>query len=978
MPDMTLRDDEADSQETSGAAGRPDRTEGLFIVALGASAGGLESLEKFFDNLPDDPGMAFVVIQHLSPDYKSLMVELLSKHTAMKVLRAEQNALVEANHVYLIPPRTSMTIRGGHLQLTEQDPGALHLPIDGFLASLGEDQGHRAIGIILSGTGSDGMRGVRAIKDAGGMVMVQAVPDAKFDGMPRSAISTGLVDFILPADQMPQALLQFVQNPGILSEEADPVALYETQQEALERVIAAVRKQTGVDFGFYKPATIVRRVDRRVNINQCLSLKDYADLVEKSITEVNTLYKELLIGVTRFFRDGPAFDVLRQQVIGQIFRQQGEGPVRVWVSGCSTGEEAYSLAMLFQEYQDEHEITRDVKIFATDLDREAVEFAAEGVFPESIVADLTPQQLGRFFIKRKEHYYVKRQLREMIIFAPQNVTRDPPFSNMDLVSCRNLLIYLQPTMQKRVLAMMAYALKHMGFLFLGSSESLGDSAGVFRPVDTRWKIYQKVATDRPLLSESLSAIRHQRPSTTTAAAGRQAGYEEAVLESLIQELVTSRHLACMLIDESFAVRHVFGQMDDLVQFQPGRASLDVRKIMHHDLAIAMTTAVSRARKTGQEVLYSRVSVTSRDLVVNLRVRPVQVRREGEMLLLIVFERVLSAADQGEPTAEVDINEGSQQRIGDLEQELQFTRANLQATIEELQTSNEELQATNEELVTSNEELQSTNEELQSVNEELHTVNSEYQEKIEELTRLNNDMDNLMRSTEVGTLFLDRQLHIRKYTPDVGSIVNIMPQDIGRPLAHITVRARQLDLVTLAEKLRPERKSLVEEVELPEGSSFLVRLSPYWTDSDRLDGLVISFVDVSPVKAAEERTRAVLDAVDDQIAILDETGRIADCNRSWEAMAEAQGDAAAELRVGTDFIRASLGILTGLSGQQLESTRKQVRDVLEGTERSVRLNTGKADGGPPKLLIVERLARIGSGAVVRRVACCGHTMPDCGG
>jgi two-component system CheB/CheR fusion protein len=551
------------------------------------------------------------------------------------------------------------------------------------------------------------------------------------------------------------------------------------------------------------------------------------------------------------------------------------------VPGCSTGEEAYSLGMLFQEYIETHQVVREVKIFATDIDQRAVEFAAEGIYPESVVADLSPERMQEFFVKRQDRYYVSRQLREMIIFAAQNLTKDPPFSNMDLVSCRNLLIYLQPSMQKRVLAMMAYALKHQGFLFLGSSETLGASVDVFRPVNSSWKIYQKVTSSRNLLHDSLQSAR-SRPSQPTRPAHSQSG-SDALLEKAFQALMLSQETASLILREDCSVLHVFGSVEDLIELQPGRASLDARKIMNPDLSVALSTAISRCQKTKQDVHYTRLHLTRKDIHVDLRVKPLTLTGD-EMAFLVTFNRSRKSQAVAEPTEEgetVDVDERTRQRVNDLEQELQYTRANLQATIEELQTSNEELQATNEELVTSNEELQSTNEELQSVNEELHTVNSEYQEKIEELTQLNNDMDNLLRATEIGTLFLDNQLQIRKYTPSVTEVVNIMPQDIGRPVSHLSTVMPNLDLADDAGRCLEMRTTIVRDIRRRDGRFFLLRFSPYLTDERRLEGVVMTLVDVTVVREAEQRTQVIIDELPVEILVVNESGKVIYTNSAWD-------------------------------------------------------------------------------------------------
>lgn len=903
------------------------------IVGIGASAGGLEALEKFFQNMPSDTGMAFVVVQHLSPDYKSMMVELLSKHTPMKVLRAEDGMPVVSNHIYLIPPKKLMTISHGRLILTEKEDGSvIHLPIDIFLRSLAADQGDAAVAIILSGTGSDGMRGVRAVKEAGGMVMVQDEMSAKFNGMPRAAISTGVADYILPPQEMPAELVKFTsRKPGVPTER---LPLNGPSTEPLADILLLLKNQTGVDFTYYKPNTVIRRLERRMHVNQIETLQDYFQYLIKSPREVNLLYKEMLIGVTNFFRDPEAFQFLKAKVIPEIVERRGpQDPIRVWCAGCSTGEEAYSLAMLFLEYHAEAGRPWDMKIFATDIDREALEYAGNGIYPESIAADVSPERLARFFTKSGGNYRVSRQMREMVIFAPHNVCKDPPFTRIDLISCRNLLIYLQPSMQKKVLAYFTFSLKPRGFLFLGASESVGDQAHYFTTYNQKWKIFRTRAEHRPVLGETL---RMTEPMPRKAAGLFEPSKIHRVVESgeLIERICTTLMerfaTTCLVVDENFHLLYLLGDPSLFIRLSPGQVSLDVLQLMPKDLSMAASTALYRVKKEGKEVTYK--GVTVRDLPagprrVHLRIVPERVRRQGNVLYLVFLEEETPNNQETIDATLVDPKDQAEQRIVDLEQELRYTRENLQATIEELETSNEELQATNEELLASNEELQSTNQELQSVNEELYTVNAEYQNKIAELTQLNNDLTNLLRCTDIGTLFLDREMKIRRFTPAATRFIHLMEQDLGRPLQHL---AHSLDYPNMIDDVLfvvDTGETVVREVLYRKEIPVLVKIFPYLDEHGNCQGAVVTFVDVSDVKAIqkdlakiEKEKDLILESVSDVILYLGKELKVLWANRASR-----------------DVFGLDASALVGLSREELWDSqgihidREMLLDVFKGAE-----------------------------------------------
>jgi two-component system CheB/CheR fusion protein len=841
-----------DDQLETGNAGP------IYYVGVGASAGGLEALESFFTPMPADSGMAFIVIQHLSPDYKSMMVELLSKRTAMPVRRAEEGMRVEANSVYLIPPKKNLSIFHGKLLLSESDHSrGLNLPIDVFLRSLADDQGEKAIGIILSGTGSDGVRGIRAIKEAGGMVMAQSEESARFDGMPRAAISTGLADFILPPDEMPPKLLSFVRHPYAAKTDRPQTLL--SDEDGLTRIFALLRERTRVDFTFYKPSTVVRRIERRMTVNQIHDLRDYVKFMESYSGEVTALYRELLIGVTSFFRDREVFDELEAHYLPRLFERVEGREVRFWVAGCSTGEEAYSLAMLSREILETLGKRLDVKIFATDLDRDAILRASSGIYPESIAADLPPKFLARYFHRREDHYQIDRAIREMVVFAQHNLIKDPPFTNIELVSCRNLLIYLQPVLQRKAMELMNFSLNPQGILLLGGSETTGELADLFEPLHQKFKLYASKGKRRPTSNgPEFSTVPEVRPwQNRVRAAGGQwlrSHEEERMLDRFLQSLAGDYVPLAVVVNEPMEALHILGDPEGYFRLPSGKLMNDITKIAVKDLAIPLATGLQKVFKTGEELKYTSIRLKWRDetKTIQIRIRPLPGKKGQEPLAVVFIEEMTPAPK--EPVASgaqvFDVSQEAEQRIHDLEQELQFSRENLQATIEELETSNEELQATNEELLASNEELQSTNEELQSVNEELHTVNAEYQSKIIELTELNNDLDNLMASTRIGTLFLDENLAIRRFTPEIRRVLKILDSDIGRPVNHLVHTLANVDLFRLIHEVARSAAEQEREVRTQDGAWFLMRILPYHVGAGTVSGVVLTFINIDSFKTMQ--------------------------------------------------------------------------------------------------------------------------------
>lgn len=867
-------------------------------VAVGASAGGLEAIEAFFSRMPQDTSFGFVVVQHLSPDYKSLMVEILSKKTSITVQRAEDGMVVRPANIYLIPPKKNLTIYHGTLMLAEQDHArGLNLPIDVFLRSLAEDQGERAVAVILSGTGSDGMRGVRAVKQAGGMILVQDEESARFDGMPRAAASTGLADFILPPSEMPRELLAFTRHPYV--NRAQKSESIHANEDTLTRIFALLRERSKVDFSHYKPSTVIRRIERRIGITQTDDIDAYLSFVHAQPMEIDILFRELLIGVTSFFRDPQVFEFLEHNVLPELLDRRSDGDIRVWVAGCSTGEEAYTLAILIRESLMHLNIAREVKIFATDIDRDAVRHAATGVYPESIAADVPPHLLARYFIRQDDRFRISRSVREMVVFAQHNLIKDPPFTRIDLISCRNLLIYFQPVLQNMVLENFSFSLNEDGVLLLGTSESTGEMSSHFEVVESRLKVFRTTSrgprtpqADRqrgepaaPVRSAENRFLELQR--RYGGGRRRNTAVEERVLERFL-DVAGSRFMPLtVIVNEEQQVLHIIGDSSLFFRFPSGKPTIELGKVAVPQLSIPLTTGITKVLREQKELRFEGVTLDTDDRTVrvNLDIIPLP-HRSGQEALVAVFldsedvEHQEGDEERKSNIATWDLSREAEQRIRDLEQELQLSRENLQATVEELETSNEELQATNEELLASNEELQSTNEELQSTNEELYTVNAEYHGKIMELTELTNDVDNLLTTARIGTLILDDGLTVRRFSQELGSIFNLRTGDVGRPINHIAHRITGYDPLHLIEQVQKSSEPAEKEVQTEEGAWYLMRVVPYAVSNDEFSGVVVTMVDITTIRETQQLLQTVANASPALIWISDETGGCTWFNEPW--------------------------------------------------------------------------------------------------
>ena len=815
-----------------------------FIIGIGASAGGLEALQQFFQHMPGNSGLSFVVIQHLSPDYKSLMADILGKYTEMKVMQAENEMPVEPNMVYLIPPKKHMTILGGRLFLTEYDHGALNHPIDIFFTSLAKEMKEKAITVVLSGTGTDGTNGIKAVKENGGLVIAQNPDTAKFDGMPRSVINTGLADFILSPDEIVDEVLNFIKYPVLIKTREKEEII--SDEETFTQIYTILKKVSGIDFTNYKRTTVLRRIERRMVVTHSTSIPKYVALLSSNAEEGKILVKEILIGVTNFFRDPSYFEKLKENAIYPIVqRSQEKEPIRVWSAGCSTGEEAYSLSILFKEVMEETNIHRDVKIFATDVDTKAIEQAGKGVFSESIVDDVSPERLSRFFSKKNDQYSISKDIRRMIIFAPHNMLSDPPFGKLDLISCRNVMIYFQPVLQRTLFAVFHSALKNGGFLFLGKSETAGECSNVFHTVCSAEKIYVhkgegKVDEFVPS-SFSIPNISAVSPRTSNVADRESAGYN---MESTYIQFLEEFLPASVVVNEANNVIHFFGNYQDFLSIAPGKATFNLFSMIHKDLSLAASTALNRCRCEHIPVTYTGIAVdcASGRKNISLTVSPVPENGKEESGLVAILFRENAEADPDGVTEKYDVDTTAARRIADLEQELHESQNDLKSTIGELETVNEELQAANEELLTANEELQSSNEELQSVNEELYTVNTEYQQKLDELTMLTNDLSNFLSSTMIGILFVDSKLNIRKFTEYVGREFQLMDHDVGRSFQIFAHSFPSEDIVGDAKEVLKNLVPIDREVTAMNGRYYTLRIAPYRTTENNIRGLVITIID----------------------------------------------------------------------------------------------------------------------------------------
>ena len=882
----------------------PAPSPGFLIVGIGASAGGLEAMEEFFHHMPPSNGMAFVVVSHQHAGHVSLLPSLLSRCTTMPVVEATDGVEVEPDRVYLAPGGTNLAILHGTLHLMEPpSQERVPLPIDYFLRSLAEDRKQGAIGIILSGTGTDGTLGLRAIKAESGMTIVQEPQSAKYQGMPRSAIAAGVVDVVHPANQMSESLLAYARN---LTRPALPLPEHDTTQ-TLQKIFVLLRDRTGNDFTSYKGNTIHRRIERRMHVHQIETLQQYLRFVQANPHELDALFQELLIGVTSFFRDPQAFEALAHKGLPSLVEGKPEGAtLRVWVPGCSTGEEAYSLAILLQEYLTQKKLRLTVQIFASDLDRRAIETARTGLYPVGIAGDITPARLQRFFTKEDSSYRIKKDIRDLVVFATHNVLTDAPFTKLDLVSCRNLLIYLDTTAQHKLLPLFHYALKPNGILLLGSSETIGEPDQLFTVIERKWKLFRRTSGPGvlPHLEQFPSGFMRATTGPNAEAGVSLPPTRPFSISTLIQQLLVSRYApAAVVANARGEVVYIHGHTGAYLEPAPGPPTHHLIEMAREGLQHDLATALHQAAGKGDEVVRHDIPVKANGhvILVNLTVKTLAEPEALQGLLLVTFETVRTDKTAVRKVASLRAAASLKKGQPRLMQELEFTKQRLQRTIEELQTSNEELKSTNEELQSTNEELQSTNEELetakeelQSLNEELVTVNSELQGKLDALADANDDLQNLMNSTGVATIFLDNDLRIKRFTSEVKRVSNLIAGDVGRPLSDI---ASKLISEPLLEDAHDVLQTLVvkeREVQTIDGSWFIIRILPYRTTKNTIEGLVLTFSDITKNKQAEQVVQAarrfadsIVETVREPLLVLDEQLRVVSANQSFYRIFQVQ-------------------------------------------------------------------------------------------
>lgn len=834
----------------------------LFVVGIGASAGGIQPLEQFFSNLPDQPNAAFIVVQHQSPNFKSLLTQLLQRKTTLKVYTIEDRMNMAPSSVYVVPPGKYLQLESHTLRLLDS-PSEFHYPINRFFKSLAQEWGERAIGILVSGTGSDGTEGLEAISRNGGVALVQSPETAQLTSMSNSAIASGLVDEILSPAELAQAVYDIVRLAG-----SSPSFEREDSQiippEQLEEILEIIYNSQEIDFSHYKTATLGRRIIHRSSISRYGKLENYIQHLKVSPEEQEKLCQDLLITATSFFRDPSAWEYLKKEILPELIDNavQQNKQLRIWVSACATGEEAYSMAMLVDETMRKMgQQNLNAKIFATDLDSRALEVGARGAYPETITNDISPERLERYFTRESGSYQVKRSLREMLIFAPHDLNKNPGFSRMNLVSCRNVLIYMQPELQQRVLRLLHFSLANQGILFLGNTESLGELDEEFSTLQPQWKIYRK-RRDVQLSLASMGRKPVVLPSLNVSQNSSQTKFNRSKFDQLLAEVFrfsfAERKVTCLLASKENRLLNVFFNEAKLLEIPVGEANLDITDLVLSELKLPLGTALHRAQRDKKSVSYTgiKIHLNEEEETVTLRVgyNPDHPLLEEYLIVLLEIETPSSLSlTSNDAENNYEVAPEVAKRISELEYELQQTRENLQAAVEELETINEEQQATNEELLASNEELQGTNEELQFANEELYTINSEYQSKIEELTRLSEDIDNLLRSTNIGVLFLDQNLKIRRFTPAATQAINIRATDLDRALNHFTHNLDCPDFIKILQEAVETQQPLEREVTLSTtGECLLMRVNSYLREDGQSDGIVVTLVNVNELKNTESQ------------------------------------------------------------------------------------------------------------------------------
>ena len=852
----------------------------LIVVGIGASAGGVEALEKLFVEMPTTLDIAYVIIQHLSPDFESLMPQILSRKSEMPVTAITNQTSLMPNHVYVLPSGKDVTIENGVLVTTDHSVKRQQHPIDSFFASLADDCRENAVGIVLSGTGSDGSKGVREIHQTGGLVVVQSEASAKFNGMPRAAIATGIADAIVAVEEIPDALARFAE----FTREPDGKSrqiLFSESLNAEGRIHQLLHRKFGIDFDQYKPAMFGRRLARRMSLIKESEVDSYVELLERDSDELKHLYEDLLIGVTEFFRDPESFEELQHRVLpGVVASAMEHGELRVWVAPCATGEEAYTLAILIDELIQQRQISLTVKIFATDVNEACIETASRGLYQKDRLANVSHARLKKYFTQNEDGYQICSNLRQQVVFATHDILQDAPFTKLNLVSCRNLLIYWKPGVKKKALSLFNFSLRDSGTLFLGPSESTAELESAYEAINEKWRIYRKIAPVRfsqVEMSINTSSKMLKRLSDPPAAENVKEKELAAVYDCLLEDYMP----AGLLIDQAHQVLHIFGDAAGLLQYRRGRPTTDLMQLLPASFKVAVTNGLKRVKVELKPVVYSGLEYESGDGTESYRVIIKPVRTDYAPKYLIAFEVV-------EPEIELAVpaqlgskaDPAAKEILQSMEEELRETRENLHDSILNLKSTNEEMQSTNEELIASNEELQSTNEELHSVNEELYTVNSEHQRKITELTQLTDDMDNLLDSIQVDTIYLDRELRVRKFTLGIAKTFKLIPQDVGREFSSFNHELKYENLIDKIESVLKTERSTDEEVQDASGNWYLMRLLPY-NSLGHIDGVLLTLIDISRIKQTEqqlEELSEIVQASDDAIFRVSMDGKIRTWNR----------------------------------------------------------------------------------------------------
>ncbi len=901
------------------------------IVGIGASAGGLEALEQFLGNVPENCGMAFVVVQHLDPTQKGLLPELLQRITQMEVFQVEERMVVNPGFVYVIPPNTSMSILQGSLHLAPPiESRGLRLPVDSFFRSLADDSRENAVGVILSGMGSDGSLGLQAIKDNKGLVVVQDPVSAKFNSMPRNAIESVDVDIVAPAGELPTLIMDYILHPP---KEKSTLKSEIKDHTSYEKIILLLRKYSGNDFSSYKTNTVYRRIERRMGVHKIDKISSYASFLMENQEEVNILFKELLIGVTSFFRDPSVWEKLKESILPEIIARHPSGTkLRAWIPGCSTGEEACSLAIVFKEFIEKINPKGKftLQIFATDLDADAIEIARKGIYPASIASDVSGDRLDRFFRSTDKCYHINTEIREMIVFAPQNIIMHPPFTKIDIVSCRNLLIYMDQELQKKILGMFFYSINPNGTLILGSSESLGSQSSLFTPIDSKLKIFRRsLTTITPELSDFPSSYTRIKPTDSKK---ESPALSSPSIQSLADQLLLNYYTpAGVLVNENGDIIYISGHTGKYLEPAAGKANMNIFAMLKSGL------------RNEFQIIFHRVILQKEDSILkNIRIDPACESERVNIFfkwiesptplkgtVMVIFTDVTDTVEIVIPDKN-GIGKINKTRQSLLERELQHSREEIQNILEEMQSSQEELKSTNEELQSTNEELQSTNEELttskeemQSMNEELQTLNAELLSKVEDYSRINNDMKNLLNSTDIATLFLDKDLNVRRYTFQTTKIIKLIKSDIGRPFTDLVTDLIYPEIAVDAQEVLKTLIFIQKQIPTLDGRWFSIRIMPYRTFEDRIDGLVITFIHISDLKRSEDNNlrtgllnRTLMNLSSEVILILTSEKKILDMNSE----AERFFGATREKAINQDFIF----FLIDPAGQQTATDR--INDV----------------------------------------------------